>query len=110
MVYWDLSPTTPLLEDNRLALHGISEPLDRLGRNGNTPRVKAIAMEIDLNPGEAIAHVIHLVRSSALPHYHPCVLSTEMDRHLHPKLQSQALDRTDYMDGWKDAMVDRPRV
>ena len=54
-----------------MAPHGISEPLDRLGGNGNTPRVKAIAMEIDLHSGEAIAQVIYLIRNSVVLHYHP---------------------------------------
>ena len=93
-----------------MTLHGISEPLDRLGRNCNTPRVKAIAMEIDLDPGAAIAQVIYLVRSSAVLHYHPCVSSTEVDGYVHPVELLQALERTDYIDGRKDAMVALPRV
>ena len=68
----DVVPTTtPVLEDDPFAPYSISEPFDCLGRNGNTPRVKAIAMEIDLDLGEAIAQVIYLVRSSAVLHYHP---------------------------------------
>ena len=93
-----------------MARHGISEPLDRLGSNKNTSRVEAIAMEIDLHPREAIAQVIYLVRSSAVLHYHPCVSSTEVDGYLHPIVQSQALDRTDYMERWEDAMVTLPGV
>ena len=93
-----------------MASHRISEPLDRLGSNGNTSRVKAIAMEIDLHPGEAIAQVIYLVRSAAILHYHPCVSSTEMDGHFHPVVLSQALDRTDYMERREDAMVALSRV
>ncbi len=103
-------PITPVLEDDPLAPHGISEPLDRLGRNGNTARVKAIAMEIDLHPGEAIAQIIYFVRSSAVLHYHPCVSSTEVDGYLHSVVLFQALDRTDYMERWKDAMVALPSV
>ena len=58
MVYRDVVSTTPpVLEDDPLAPHGISEPFDRMGSNGNTPRVKAIAMEIDLYPGETIGEL-----------------------------------------------------
>ena len=46
----DLAPTTPVLEDDPLAPYGISEPFDHLGSNDNTPRVKAIAMEIGSRP------------------------------------------------------------
>ena len=105
MVYRDLAPTTPVLEDDPLAPYSISEPLDRLGSNGNTSRVKAIAMEIDLYPGEAIAQVIYLVRNSVVLHYHPCVSSTEVDGHLYSIIQSQVPDRTDDMESWEDASL-----
>ena len=102
----DVVPTIPpVLEDDPLAPYGISEPFDRLGSNGNTPRVKAIAMEIDLHPGEAMAQVIYLVRSSAVLHYHPCVSPTKVDGHLYPIVQSQVLDRTDDMESWEDASL-----
>ena len=93
-----------------MAPHGISEPLDRLGSNGNTPRVKAIAMEIDLHPGEAIAQVIYLVRNAAVLHYHSCVASTEVDGHLHPIVLFECPERTDDLERWEESMVALPGV